>query len=159
MDVELQEAGRRVEELRAQINEYSRLYYEEDAPAVEDDEFDALTRELRGLESRYPQLITPDSYTQRVQGAVSAQFSPVRHEAPLESLQDVFSLEELREFDRRVRETAEAPVYVVEPKIDGCPSRWNMWTAGLSGALPGATVRWARTLPIICALSVPSRRS
>ncbi len=119
MDVELQEAGRRVEELRAQINEYSRLYYEEDAPAVEDDEFDALTRELRGLESRYPQLITPDSYTQRVQGAVSAQFSPVRHEAPLESLQDVFSLEELREFDRRVRETAEAPVYVVEPKIDG----------------------------------------
>ncbi len=119
MDMELQEAGRRAEELREKIREYSRLYYEEDAPAIEDDEFDALTRELRELENRYPQLITPDSYTQRVQGAVSAQFSPVRHEVPLESLQDVFSLEELREFDRRVRETVDAPVYVVEPKIDG----------------------------------------
>lgn len=117
--MEFEEASRRVEELRDQINEYSRLYYEEDSPAIEDDAFDALTRELRRLEEEYPQLITPDSYTQRVQGAVSAQFAPVRHEVPLESLQDVFSFDELREFDRRVRETVPNPEYVVEPKIDG----------------------------------------
>ena len=117
--MDFQEAGRRVEELRKQISEYSRLYYEEDSPAIEDDEFDALTRELRRLEEEYPQLVTPDSYTQRVQGAASSLFAPVRHEVPLESLQDVFSYEELREFDRRVREAVEDPVYVVEPKIDG----------------------------------------
>ena len=117
--MEWEAAARRVEELRRLINTYSRLYYEEDAPAIEDDEFDALTRELRALEEQYPQLVTPDSYTQRVQGAVSAQFTPVRHEVPLESLQDVFSFDELREFDRRVRETVENPEYVVEPKIDG----------------------------------------
>ena len=119
IDVDLQQASRRVDELRGQISEYSRLYYEEDSPAIEDDEFDALTRELRQLEEEYPQLVTPDSYTQRVQGAVSHQFAPVRHEVPLESLQDVFSYEELRDFDRRIRETVEEPVYVVEPKIDG----------------------------------------
>ncbi len=117
--MDFQEAARRVETLREQIKEYSRLYYEEDSPAVEDDEFDALTRELRRLEEEYPQLVTPDSYTQRVQGAASALFAPVQHVVPLESLQDVFSFEELREFDRRVRETVEDPVYVVEPKIDG----------------------------------------
>ena len=88
--MDFQEAARRVETLREQIKEYSRLYYEEDSPAVEDDEFDALTRELRRLEEEYPQLVTPDSYTQRVQGAASALFAPVQHVVPLESLQEVF---------------------------------------------------------------------
>ncbi len=109
----------RVEELRRQIEYHSRRYYDEDAPEIEDDEFDALTRELRRLEEAYPQLITADSYTQRVHGEVSRLFTPVAHEVPLGSLQDVFSLEEVREFDRRVRETVSSPVYVVEPKIDG----------------------------------------
>ncbi|MCI9414087.1 MAG: NAD-dependent DNA ligase LigA [Clostridiales bacterium] len=120
--MEFEAARKRTEELREQIAYHSRRYYEEDAPELEDDEFDALTRELRALEGEYPQLITPDSYTQRVQGERSALFSPVKHEVPLESLQDVFSFDELREFDRRVREAlpeGEAPVYVVEPKIDG----------------------------------------
>lgn len=112
-------AAKRAEQLREMIKEYSRLYYEFDSPAVEDDEFDKLTRELREIEEAFPELITPDSYTQRVQGRPSELFAPVVHEVPLESLQDVFSYQELLDFDRRVREAAGNPVYVVEPKIDG----------------------------------------
>lgn len=117
--MELDAAQKRVLELREQIDYHSRRYYDEDAPEIEDDEFDALTRELRELEAAYPQLITPDSYTQKVHGEVSNLFSPVQHEVPMASLQDVFSLEELREFDARVREVIDQPEYVVEPKIDG----------------------------------------
>ncbi len=109
----------RIEELRAVIEYHSDRYYNQDAPEIEDDEFDALTRELKALEEQYPELITPDSYTQRVHGAVSSLFTPVAHEVPLQSLQDVFSEEELMAFDRRVRESIPSPVYVVEPKIDG----------------------------------------
>lgn len=118
-NIEREEAARRVKILREQIKEYSRLYYELDSPAIEDDEFDSLTRELRELEEKFPEFVTGDSYTQRIQGSVSEQFAPVKHEVPLESLQDVFSYEELWEFDRRVREAVDSPVYVVEPKIDG----------------------------------------
>ena len=112
-------AALRVAELRELIEYHSKRYYDEDAPEIEDDEFDALTRELKALEEQYPQLITPDSYTQRVHGRVSHLFEPVTHEVPLGSLQDVFSFEEIRDFDRRIRETVEKPHYVVEPKIDG----------------------------------------
>lgn len=114
-----QEARLRVAELREIIEYHSRRYYDEDAPEIEDDEFDALTRELRQLEEQYPHLITADSYTQRVHGQVSSLFAPVEHEVPLGSLQDVFSEEEIYAFDRRVHETIAAPRYVVEPKIDG----------------------------------------
>ena len=117
--MDVQEAARRVAELREQIDYHSRRYYDKDAPEIEDDAFDALTRELRLLEEQYPQLITADSYTQRVHGELSSLFTPVTHEVPLGSLQDVFSEEEIRDFDRRVRETVANPVYVVEPKIDG----------------------------------------
>lgn len=114
-----QEAARRVVALREQIDYHSRRYYDEDAPEIEDDAFDALTRELRELEEQYPELITADSYTQRVHGQLSSLFTPVTHEVPLGSLQDVFSEDEVRDFDRRVRESVVAPRYVVEPKIDG----------------------------------------
>lgn len=117
--MDFEAAKQRLAVLREQIDYHSRLYYDQDAPELEDDEFDALTRELRAIEEAYPQLITADSYTQRVHGEVAAMFTPVRHEVPLASLQDVFSLEELRDFDRRVRESVSDPVYVVEPKIDG----------------------------------------
>lgn len=117
MDIE--SARREIESLRQTIEYHSRLYYDHDAPEIEDDEFDALTRRLKQLEAEFPSLITPDSYTQRVHGERSALFSEVTHEVPLGSLQDVFSLDELREFDRRVRETVSHPTYVVEPKIDG----------------------------------------
>ena len=112
-------AALRIEELRELIEYHSKRYYDEDAPEIEDDEFDALTRELKALEEQYPQLITPDSYTQRVHGRVSHLFEPVTHEVPLGSLQDVFSFDEIRDFDQRVREVVAKPRYVVEPKIDG----------------------------------------
>jgi len=112
-------AARRIAELREIIEYHSQRYYDEDTPEIEDDEFDALTRELRQLEEKYPHLITPDSYTQRVHGHVSALFTPVQHEVSMGSLQDVFSEEEIYAFDRRVRESVDAPRYVVEPKIDG----------------------------------------
>ena len=112
-------AALRIAELRGLIDYHSKRYYDEDAPEIEDDEFDALTRELKSLEEQYPHLITPDSYTQRVHGQVSHLFEPVVHEVPLGSLQDVFSFEEITDFDRRVRETVARPRYVVEPKIDG----------------------------------------
>lgn len=114
-----QMAALRIAELREMIDYHSKRYYDEDSPEIEDDEFDALTRELRSLEEQYPHLITPDSYTQRVHGKVSHLFEPVIHEVPLGSLQDVFSFEEVVAFDRRVRESIENPCYVVEPKIDG----------------------------------------
>lgn len=117
--MDFEQAKLRVEELRAQIEYHSKRYYDEDAPEIEDDEFDALTRELKALEEQYPSLITPDSYTQRVHGEISNLFTSVTHAVPLASLQDVFSLDEVRDFDRRVRETVPHPRYVVEPKIDG----------------------------------------
>lgn len=117
--MEFESARARIEELRKTIDYHSRLYYDNDAPEIEDDEFDKLTQELRRLEEAYPQLITADSYTQRVHGELSRLFTPVRHDVPLGSLQDVFSLDEVREFDKRVREEIAHPVYVVEPKIDG----------------------------------------
>lgn len=117
--MDFEAARARIEELRQTIDYHSRLYYDNDAPEIEDDEFDQLTQELRRLEEAYPQLITADSYTQRVHGEVSRLFTPVAHEVPLGSLQDVFSLDEVRAFDARVREEIAHPVYVVEPKIDG----------------------------------------
>ncbi len=114
-----QKAAQRIIALREQIDYHSRRYYDEDAPEIEDDAFDALTRELRELEEQYPELITADSYTQRVHGQLSTLFTPVTHEVPLGSLQDVFSEDEVRDFDRRVREMVASPRYVVEPKIDG----------------------------------------
>ncbi len=111
-------AQKRYDELTALIEYHSHLYYDLDQPELEDDAFDAMTRELRALETAYPQLVRPDSYSQQVHGTVSRLFTPVEHEVPLASLQDVFSFEELRDFDARVRETV-TPTYVVEPKIDG----------------------------------------
>ncbi len=114
-----EQAAIRIEQLRGEIDYHSRRYYDEDAPEITDDAFDALTRELKELEKQYPELITEDSYTQRVHGQVSSLFAPVTHEVPLGSLQDVFSEEEVYAFDKRVRESVEHPRYVVEPKIDG----------------------------------------
>lgn len=155
--MDFEAAKQRVDELNRLIDYHSRLYYDEDAPEIEDDEFDALTRELRGLEEEYPQLVTPDSYTRKIHGEVSRLFTPVRHEVPLASLQDVFSFEELREFDRRVRETVETPTYVVEPKIDGLSVALEYQNGELvRGATRGdgetgedvtANLRTIRTLP------------
>lgn len=117
--MELEQARKRVEELRAVIEKNNRLYYDQDAPELEDYEYDALNRELKELERAYPQLITDSSPTQHVGGTASSKFSKVTHTVKMESLQDAFSFEELREFDQRVRDAGVEPEYVVEAKIDG----------------------------------------
>lgn len=117
--MKLEQAKKRAEELRVIIERNNRLYYMENAPELEDFEYDALTRELKAIEAEYPQLITPSSPTQHVNEAASSKFSKVNHSVKMESLQDAFSYEELREFDARVREANILPAYVVEEKIDG----------------------------------------
>ena len=109
----------RAEELRSQILYHNNRYYNEDSPEISDREYDMMLRELEQIENDHPQLITPDSPTQRVGGAAAEKFSPVEHTVPMESLHDSFSPQEILEFDRRVNETVGSPVYVVEPKIDG----------------------------------------
>lgn len=109
----------KIHTLRAQINEYNRQYYVLDNPTVSDYEYDMLMRELIALEDMHPELRTPDSPTQRVGGAALDAFESYTHPVPLDSLQDVFSYEELAAFDARVRETVPNPEYVVELKIDG----------------------------------------
>ena len=117
--VELEQAKKRVEELRAVIEKNNRLYYDQDAPELEDFEYDALMRELRALENQFPQLLTEDSPTQKVGGTASSKLPKVTHSVKMESLLDAFSYDELRDFDRRVRDAGIEPEYVVEIKIDG----------------------------------------
>ena len=109
----------RVKDLRTALNEHNYNYYVLDNPVISDFEYDRLLRELEDLEASHPDLITPDSPTQRVGGKVLEGFSEVVHRVPLQSLQDVFSEEELFDFDRKVREKSAHPEYIVEPKIDG----------------------------------------
>jgi DNA ligase (NAD+) len=118
---ELQEAKLRVEELRAQIDNHNYRYYVLDAPEISDAEFDKLMRELDALEKRHPELLSPDSPTQRVGGvADTSLFAPVRHSEPLLSLDNTFNDEELTAWrDRVVKALGREPRYVCEPKIDG----------------------------------------
>ncbi len=119
--MEKTEAKKRIEELRKQTEYYANKYYDEDNPEISDFEYDMLMVELRNLEAEYPDLIDKDSLTQKVGGHVKEGFEKVEHEVPLQSLQDVFSIEDLRLFDTRVRkETEDEEIeYTVEGKIDG----------------------------------------
>lgn len=113
------EAEKKAEALREQLLHHNELYYNLDAPEISDFEYDRLLRELEEIETEFPNLITEDSPTQKVGGAAGEKFSPVVHAVPMESLHDSFSPEEIRDFDRKVREAVNAPSYVVEPKFDG----------------------------------------
>ena len=116
----LSEAKRRVEELREQINHHDYRYYVLDEPEVSDAEYDELMRELRGLEEEFPELITPDSPTQRVGGEPADLFAPAPHRAPMLSLDNAFSWEELNAWGKRVeREVGRRSDFVCELKIDG----------------------------------------
>src|SRR5579859_3413630 len=112
----------RLEELRSEIRRHEELYYVRNAPEVSDEQFDTLLHELERLESEYPDLVTPDSPTQRVAGRPVEGFETVEHLVPMLSLDNVYNDEELRAFDERVRKGAgvgETPVaYVAEMKID-----------------------------------------
>ena len=115
----MDEIRRRVEWLREEIERNNRLYYDLDAPELEDSEYDALTRELRKLEAEYPELAAEDSPTARVGGEAQAKFSPVTHQVRMESLQDVFSREEVEEFCSAMLSEYPDAQFVVEQKIDG----------------------------------------
>jgi DNA ligase (NAD+) len=112
----------RVEDLREQVRYHNRRYHVDDAPEISDAEYDALYRELEALEDEYPELITPDSPTQRVGGEPIKGFEEVRHSVPMLSLANARKIEDLREWDARVRRLLgedETPRYVTELKIDG----------------------------------------
>ncbi len=112
-------AKQRIAALSATIEYHNNLYYNQDEPEISDFEYDRLLRELEELEAQFPALKLPSSPTNRVGGSAGAKFSPVTHAVPMESLHDSFSHDELRDFDRRVREVAPEVRYVVEPKFDG----------------------------------------
>lgn len=108
-----------LDELKSLIAYHSNLYYNENRTEISDYEYDMLLNRVKQIEGEYPQLVTEDSPTQQVQGLASSTFEKVTHTVKMESLQDAFSYDELRDFDRRVRETVDNPQYVVETKIDG----------------------------------------
>ena len=112
----------RIEELREQVRYHNRRYHVEDAPEISDAEYDALYAELEALEGEHPELVTPDSPTQRVGGEPVEGFESVRHSVPMLSLANARKIEDLREWDARVRRLLgedESPRYVTERKIDG----------------------------------------
>lgn len=113
------EIKERIEELSQKLEHHNYLYYVLDRPEIQDYEYDFMLRELEELERNNPEFASSNSPTRRVGGAALSQFEKVQHEIPLESLQDVFSFEELHEFNSRIKESAEQVTYTVEPKVDG----------------------------------------
>jgi DNA ligase (NAD+) len=116
------EIQREIDELRAEIRRHDHLYYVLDSPEISDAEYDRLFRRLQDLEQAHPELVTPDSPTQRVGGKPLEKFGQLEHAVPMLSLSNVFEPEELFEFDDRVRRglgTRNGISYVVEPKLDG----------------------------------------
>jgi DNA ligase (NAD+) len=110
---------KRIEELRDLLNKYSHEYYVLDNPTVTDQEFDALMKELISLEKENPEFITMDSPTQRVGGDVSDKFSKVEHDIPMLSLDNVFSYDDLRNFDKKIKKAVNNYTYTADLKIDG----------------------------------------
>ena len=118
------QAKERIEYLRKTVEYHAKKYYDDDKPEISDFEYDMLMVELRNLEKQYPEYKSKESLTQKVGGHVKEGFKKVSHEAPLQSLQDVFSFEEVEEFDERMKKQAqengiEKLRYIVETKIDG----------------------------------------
>ena len=118
------QAKDRIEELRKKVEYHAKKYYDDDKPEISDFEYDMLMVELRNLEKEYPEFSSPDSLTQKVGGHVKEGFEKVTHEVPLQSLQDVFSLDEVKEYVEKINQKAEENkienrTFVVETKIDG----------------------------------------
>lgn len=121
MDERNKRAAQRAEQLRTELRHHEHLYYVLDAPTISDAEYDALMNELKRIEAEHPELVTPDSPTQRVGGKPADGFKKVRHSRPMLSLDNAYSAEELQDWDRRVHELAgNLPVeYTAELKLDG----------------------------------------
>jgi DNA ligase (NAD+) len=115
------EIKQRVAKLREDINHHNYLYYVKDAPEIPDSEYDRLLRELQQLEQQHPELIVPESPTQRVGATPLSEFAEVRHRIPMLSLNNAFEAQEVEDFDRRARERLNVAeiVYTAEPKLDG----------------------------------------
>ena len=113
------EAKKEIEKLRKDINNHNHKYYVENNPVISDYEFDQLLKKLESLEEQFPELITPDSPTQRVGGEPLEGFITVEHKVAMLSLDNTYTYDELREFDERVKKNVGEVKYVVEPKIDG----------------------------------------
>lgn len=115
----MEDIKHKIEELRKTLSYHSDRYYNDDAPEIEDYEYDMMMRQLKELEEKYPQYDAVDSPTKRVGGRADNSFESVEHTVRMESLQDAFSKEEIFDFDRRVHDAVDSVNYVVEPKIDG----------------------------------------
>ncbi len=113
------EVKKRIKKLRDEINYHNFKYYVENSPVISDYEFDQLLKELESLETQFPDLVTPDSPTQRVGGEPLEGFTTVEHKKAMLSLDNTYNYDELREFDERVKKNVGEVEYVVEPKIDG----------------------------------------
>src|SRR5207237_7471664 len=149
----------RLEQLRREVRRHEHLYYVMDRPEITDAQFDALYLELRQLEEQHPELVTPDSPTQRVGGEVGGQFTKVQHRSPMLSLQNAFDEEEIRAWDRRVRAVVGDQVtYVCELKIDGLSMSLTYRDGrlvraatrgdGMTGEDVTANVRTLRSVPL-----------
>ncbi|MEI6537323.1 MAG: NAD-dependent DNA ligase LigA, partial [Verrucomicrobiaceae bacterium] len=114
-------AEQRAAQLHEEIEHHNRLYYQHAQPEISDKEFDALLRELQDLEAAHPELITPDSPTQRVGGAPLEGFAQITHRVPMMSLDNTYSEDELREFFARLKKgLGKEDIHcVIEPKVDG----------------------------------------
>ncbi|HVR96034.1 MAG TPA: NAD-dependent DNA ligase LigA, partial [Thermoanaerobaculia bacterium] len=119
--MDLDKARERIARLRSEIRHHDYLYYVKDSPEVSDEAYDRLYRELVSLEESFPDLVSPDSPTQRVAGQPLTSFPTVEHAAPMLSLDSLMAVEEVREFHARVRKAVEVEeiVYQAEPKFDG----------------------------------------
>src|SRR5438270_12222053 len=115
------QAARRMKQLRDEIRKHDRLYYENAAPVISDREYDRLYKELADLETQFPDLVTPDSPTQRVGGKPLEAFAQIRHLSPMLSLDNTYSEEEVANFYKRITRLLpeETILVVIEPKVDG----------------------------------------
>lgn len=158
MASELETARKRAEELRRELNYHNYRYYVLDDPVISDEEYDRLIRELVELEEKFPELITPDSPTQRVGAPPAEAFRPVQHRVRMMSLDNVFNEEELRAFIRRVEERVGRADYICELKIDGAGIALTYENGvfvrgatrgdGVTGEDVTANLRTVRSLPL-----------
>ena len=155
------EIEKKIESLREQIREHDYKYYVLTEPTISDEEYDKLVKDLEKLEAEHPELITPDSPTQRVGKDLTKDFKPVKHKIPMLSLANTYNEEELYDFDRRIKEAlpeGEKVEYIVEFKIDGASVSLNyvnglLKTAatrgdGIVGEEITNNVRTIRTIPL-----------
>ncbi len=160
-------AEKKAAKLRREIMRHDDLYYVQAAPVISDEEYDALVRELQSVEDAYPDLVTPDSPTQRVGGKPAKEFPSVTHDVPMLSLSNTYEEDEIREFDRRVRSLlpGEKIRYVCELKFDGVSLSLRYENGllvrgatrgdGVQGDEITANVRTIRTIPLRLRITDP----